>query len=304
MNSSVVVVGSANVDIVLRVDRAPAPGETVLAAGSAVYAGGKGLNQVIAAARAGASATLVGALGSDADGDLLAGVVLEEGIRGDLLRRVDAPTGKAFIVVDGEGENSIIVASGANAQVGALTEADRRAVGGASVLLLQWELPLSVVAEAARYARAQGVTVMLNAAPAAELPEDELDDLLADVDHLVVNEHETCLLGGSSDLGEASRSLAARVRSLVVTLGREGCALFADGVEIARVAAHRVTVVDTTGAGDTFCGAFAAAIARGVDVEEAAQFATAAGALSVQSAGAVPSIPTRERIDRSLAERG
>ena len=296
-HAGVVVIGSANMDIVFTLDRAPSPGETVLTDSAALYPGGKGLNQAVAAARAGAPTSFVGALGTDDNGDALAGVLSADGIGADLVRRSTAPTGQAFIVVDGNGENTIIVASGANATMLNLTGEARTEIAEAAVLLMQLELPIPIVLEAAAAARSAGTTVMLNAAPARPLPDELLDHL----DYLIVNEHEACLVAGDDDLDRASRALAARVPRLIVTLGSQGSVLYAGRVEAGRVAASVVTAVDTTGAGDTYCGAFAAAIARGSELTVAAAFATAAAALSVQTLGAVPSIPTRARIEAMIA---
>ncbi|HAM27082.1 MAG TPA: ribokinase [Microbacteriaceae bacterium] len=292
-NSRVTVLGSANRDIVFSVERIPQPGETILARSAAKFAGGKGLNQAVAAVRAGSATTFIGAIGRDENGDALAQTIADDGIAGDLVRRTDEPTGQAFIVVDGFGENTIIVASGANGSFAPLTAADRTAIGAAGVLLMQLELPLERVLEAAMIARTLGTTVMLNAAPASDLPRE----LLADLDYLIVNEHEACAIGGSARLDVASATLASLVDRVVVTLGASGAALYEAGAEIARIPAPRVTAVDTTGAGDTFCGAFAAAIAGGRRFGAAARFATAAAALSVQAIGAVPSIPLRATID-------
>lgn len=292
------MVGSANMDIVFTVERIPQPGETLLAESVATYPGGKGLNQAVAASRAGAATIFIGALGTDDHGDELAATMTDAGIDRTLVRRSGAPTGQAFIVVSESAENTIIVASGANAEVTALADAERAAVTGATVLLMQLELPMALVVEAAETARAAGTTVMLNAAPARELP----DELVSALDYLIVNEHEACLIGGSDDLAEASQRLASRVGRLIVTLGADGSVLYDGGAELARIPARRVTAVDTTGAGDTYCGAFAAAIAEGQGLEAAAAFATAASALSVQALGAVPSIPSRDRIEATLAE--
>ncbi|HEV7812250.1 MAG TPA: ribokinase [Leifsonia sp.] len=295
-HSGVAVVGSANMDILFTVDRVPSPGETLLAESVALHPGGKGLNQAVAAARAGAVTTFVGALGRDSHGNQLAAVLTEDGIVDTLVRRVDEATGQAFIVVDGRGENTIIVASGANSSVVALTDDDRAAIAASSVLLLQLELPVGVVLAAAKFARSVGTTVMLNAAPAQPLA----PELLESLDYLIVNEHEACLIAGSDDLSVASASLASLVGRVIVTLGSQGSALFDGGIEVGMVPALKVTAVDTTGAGDTFCGAFAAAIAEGRELAEAATFGTTAAALSVQRVGAVPSIPSRESIDAVL----
>ncbi len=294
--AGVTILGSANMDIVFRVERIPRPGETLLADSAVRFPGGKGLNQAVAAARAGATTRFIGALGDDENGASLATTMADARIAGDLVRRVGAPTGQAFIVVDGSGENTIIVASGANATVTGLRPADRDALDSTAVLLLQLELPLGVVRSAAAEAHRAGAVVMLNAAPAQELSRE----LLADLDYLIVNEHEACLIGGSQDLDVASTTLASLVDRVVVTLGSAGSVLFVDGVEAHRIAAPRVTPVDTTGAGDTFCGAFAAAIAEGADFADAARFATAAAALSVQAVGAVPSVPERSAIDAAI----
>lgn len=299
--TGVAVVGSANMDIVFTVDRIPRPGETLLADSAARYPGGKGLNQAVAAARAGAATTFIGAIGADDNGTALGRTMTEAGIDTAFLRRVrpevgaevGVETGQAFIVVDGSGENTIIVASGANATVTELTGEDRALLERASVVLMQLELPVAVVEEAARVAHFAGAVVMLNAAPAQALPAG----LLGELGVLIVNEHEARIVGGSEDLATASAVLAAGVDRLVVTMGAEGSVLYEAGVEVARVAAPRVVALDSTGAGDTFCGAMAAALADGRGFADAAAFASVAAALSVQRLGAVPSIPTRAEID-------
>ena len=292
-----IVVGSANMDVVFSVDRAPSPGETLIAESAARYPGGKGLNQAVAAARAGAATSFVGALGRDENGDRLAAVMTDDGIGTDGLRRVDADSGQAFIVVDGSGENSIVVASGANASVTELDDADREAIALASVLLMQLELPLAVVVEAARVAHEAGTMAVLNAAPAHALP----DELLGLLDGLIVNEHEARVISGDDRIDEAAAHLSERVPLLVVTLGAAGSMLFQRGGKPVDVPPIVVDAVDTTGAGDTFCGAFAAAIAEGREPADAAAFASAAASLSVQQLGAVPSIPGRVRIEERLA---
>ena len=294
----IVMVGSANMDVVFAVERIPAPGETLLATSIARYPGGKGLNQAVAAARSGVDTTFIGAVGHDKDGDALFSTMADSRINTSLVRRVQEDSGQAFIVVAESAENTIIVASGANAGVTKLTPDEILAVQSASVLLMQLELPLDVVLEAARAARIAGTLVMLNAAPARELPGALLDL----VDYLMVNEHEACLVGGSEDLDEASATLASRVPQVIVTVGAQGSVIYQHGRLVTRLPSRKVVAVDTTGAGDTYCGAFAAAIAEGGDVISSAEFATAAAALSVQVLGAVPSIPTRERIDAMLSE--
>jgi ribokinase len=291
--SWVTIVGSANMDIVFEVERIPGPGETLLAETAARYPGGKGLNQAVAAARAGAETAFVGAVGSDDNGAALSSTMSETGISTEWLRTVPGESGQAFIVVDRSAENTIIVASGANATVTELTGEDRAQLERSAAVLMQLELPLSVVEEAARVAHHAGATVVLNAAPAQRLS----PGLLAELDLLIVNEHEALIVSGLNTLDTASADLAKRVPRLVVTLGANGSVLYENGVAAARVPARAVTAVDTTGAGDTFCGALAAALAEGRDFTDAAAFATAAAALAVQKAGAVPSIPTRSEID-------
>lgn len=294
--TGITVVGSANMDVVFGVQRIPLPGETLLATSLAKYPGGKGLNQAVAAARAGAMTRFIGAVGTDGNAELLVSTMMSAGIHSDLLRRPAGDSGQAFIVVADNAENTIIVASGANATVTTLTSAERECITSSAVLLLQLELPLGVVAEAARVARAAGTTVLLNAAPAHELGEE----LIGLLDYLIVNEHEACLLGGTGDLAAASVRLASTVPHVIVTLGESGSVFYENGQERARVPAVHVIAVDTTGAGDTYCGAFAAAIAEGREARSAIEFATFAAALSVQQYGAVPSIPSRGDIEAAI----
>jgi ribokinase len=304
---SVVVVGSANIDLVSRVERIPAPGETVLSTGFATHPGGKGNNQATAAARAGAATTFVGAFGDDEHGARLRASLTADGVR-LLVRSCPEPTGTALIAVSAAGENSIAVNPGANATLTDLTDDERTAIAAADIVLLQLEIPLDTVLDAARAASG---TVVLNAAPARELPGELLDA----VDLLVVNEHEAALLGGGD-------RLLAAVPAVVVTLGADGALVHVRGADALRVPGIPVDAVDTTGAGDTFCGALVARLdelsgppvdragpraARtsrrqpaGVTagaLEAATLFATTAAALSVQRPGAVPSIPTRAEID-------
>ncbi|MES2169384.1 MAG: ribokinase, partial [Actinomycetota bacterium] len=233
-HSGVTVVGSANADIVFEVERIPSPGETLLADSAARYPGGKGLNQAVAAARAGAQTAFVGAVGSDDNGEALAAAMTESGISTQWLRRVTGESGQAFIVVDRSAENTIIVASGANATVTELTGEDRAQLERSAAVLMQLELPLPVVEEAARVAHYAGATVMLNAAPARQLPAT----LLAELDLLIVNEHEALIVSGLRDLDSASALLAKRVPRLVVTLGAQGSVLYENAVELTRVPAR------------------------------------------------------------------
>jgi len=280
----VCVVGSANLDLVATVDRLPGPGETVPGTSYREYPGGKGLNQAVAAARAGASTSFVGALGLDDAASLLEMVLHEEGIETSNLTRVSLPTGRALIFVSSEGENSIVVVAGANQAV--LVES----MPSATVTLSQLEVPVSAIEAAFLQARAAGSITVLNPAPATAVP----DSLLALCDIITPNEHEVELLGGVDRL----RSLGAR--AVVVTLGAKGAALHtAEGTH--HVAPFEVTPLDTTGAGDTFSGALCARLAAGDDLATAARFASAAGALCTTKAGAVPSIPHRDAVDTLLS---
>ncbi|MHA3701636.1 PfkB family carbohydrate kinase [Jatrophihabitans sp. YIM 134969] len=266
----VVVVGSANVDLVLRVDHVVAPGETLLAAGSARGAGGKGANQAVAAARAGADVAFIGAVGNDPDGGLSRDALDAAGVDTTRLRAVDAPTGLAVVSVAVDGENAIVVVPGANHTLDELGDGDRDLLATAAVALFQLEIPLPFVTAAARLV--DGL-VVLNAAPATALP----DDLVDAVDVLVVNEGEAAVLG---------EAVLGRVPAVVTTLGAEGCVLQLRGEPGLRVAAERVEVVDTTGAGDAFCGALAAALADGREWPDVLHHATTAAARAVASAGA------------------
>ncbi|MBG6053892.1 ribokinase [Salinibacterium sp. CAN_S4] len=282
----VIVVGSANIDQIFHVARIPAPGETVMSAGLSIARGGKGQNQAVAAARAGASTTFIAAIGDDGFGETTLHGLRDDGIDVSLLRSSADPTGTALIAVAPDGENTIIVEAGANAGLLGLTPADLEAIGGAGVLVMQLEIPLQTVAAAARAGRAGGTTVILNAAPVMDLPRELLDD----VDILVVNEHEAAFLSGES----AVSSLAPVV---IVTLGAAGSVLHQRGVDDVSIPARSVVAVDATGAGDTFCGAFAARLAEGATLEDSLRFAGAAASLSVLTPGAVPSIPLRSAID-------
>lgn len=266
----VVVLGSLNVDVVTRVERHPSPGETVLGDGLSRLAGGKGANQAVAAAAAGASVQVVGAVGDDAGGRAYLARLQGLGIGTDLVGvRPGAPTGTALIVVGQDAENTIVVVPGANATLDQTTldalVADLR---DDDVLLVQLEVPLDLVARACRAAAERGVRVVLNTAPYADLPAD----VVALADPLVANEHEAAQL---ADAG-------TEARSLLVTLGAEGARW--DDLVVPAAAVEQV--VDTTGAGDAFCGALAAALAGGADRAEALDAALAAGADAVQRHGA------------------
>ncbi|MGJ4730579.1 ribokinase, partial [Luteimonas sp. SDU101] len=263
----VLVAGSANLDFVVRAPRAPAPGETVLGGGLQTFPGGKGANQAVACARAGdAPTTMLVALGDDPQGARLRDSLRDAGVALAEKRAAGAASGVAFICIADSGENSIVVAPGANEL---LSGEDLPPLDGISHLLLQLETPLASVTAYAERARAAGVTVVLNAAPARVLP----PRLLAAIDILVVNEGELAMLAGdTSDLEAALRRLP--VPCAIVTLGGDGC-VARDGEAILHQGAFRVDVVDTTAAGDTFCGALVAALARGDALAHALREASA-----------------------------
>ena len=283
------VVGSANIDQVFRVVTIPVPGETVMSTGVSSARGGKGQNQAVAAARAGASTTFIAAVGGDEFGRRTLVGLTEDGVDVSLVRTVEAPTGTALITVDTGGENTIIVDAGANAELTGLSGGDEAAIRAAAVLVMQLEIPLHTVAAAARIAQDGGTTVILNAAPIKDLPVN----LLADVDILVINEHEAAYLAGAEQV-------SALARTVIVTLGSAGAVLYERSSAEIRVPAPRVKAVDATGAGDTFCGALAASLAAGSDVQCSLRFAVAAASVSVQHEGAVPSIPHRADIIGAL----
>ena len=290
----VVVLGSANVDTVLRVARLPRPGETVLATGRQTGAGGKGANQAVAAARSGARTAFLGAVGDDAGAELLRSVLSGAAVVA-ALRTAPSPTGLASVVVDAAGENAIVVDPGANADLLDLDAADRELIGGARVLLCQLEVPPTTVAAALALARDRGVRTVLNAAPARSLP----DDLVAALDVLVVNEQEALAVAGQTGPLEAAvEVLLQRVPQVVVTLGAAGAQVGVRGRDLTLVPGVPArSVVDTTGAGDVFCGALAAAQARGLPLLEAVSYGCAAASLSVERAGAAASAPTREQAE-------
>jgi ribokinase len=300
-SGGVVVVGSANADLVLRVGELPGRGETLLATETSRLPGGKGANQAVAAARAGASTTLIAAIGDDADGRLVRDAVAAADVDVRLVRTSSVSTGLAVVLLDDRGQNSIVVAPGANATIERLLPDERDVVRAAAVLLCQLEVPLPVVVEAAHLARAAGRIVVLNAAPSrAALP----DTLIEAVDVLVVNEHEAREVAGTSDPDRAVDELLTRVPTVIVTMGAAG-ARIADRTRPHRfLPAPAVRAVDTTGAGDTFCGVFAAALAVGQAMTTAAERAIAAASLSVQRLGAIPSIPRADEIAAALTKAG
>jgi ribokinase len=297
MPGTVCVIASINVDLVVTVPRLPQPGETVSGGRFAVHDGGKGANQAVAAARAGAAVELIGAVGDDEHGRRARAALAREGIGIDGLRTHDTePTGVALIAVGPRGENQIAVAPGANAAL-ALDDGDRARIAGADVILVTHEVPVETVLDALRTARDAGIRAILNPAPAHPLSAE----LLRIGPILTPNEHELVVAIGNDVTETALDELVARSSGpVIVTQGMAG-ALLAEGATRERFAGYPVPdVVDTTGAGDTFNGVLAARLAEGGTLPEAIRAANAAAALSIAAAGAREGMPTREAIQAIL----
>ncbi len=294
--SAIVVLGSANMDLVTRQPRLPRPGETMFGSDFSTVPGGKGLNQAVAAARAGADVGFVGAVGRDAFGTQLRELAVREGIDDAGLVDVDAATGIAQIsVVDG-GENSIVVVSGANVASQQLDEPARAAIAAARYLVLQFERPIPLVRAALEVARGVGVQTVLTPAPVAEVD----DTLLGLVDILVPNAQEACELAGLDDETEAALALSRSAGTVVMTRGSRGALVARGGAVLLEVPARRVEAVDTTAAGDTFVGVLVAWLAEGAELEPALQAAAAAASIAVTRPGATSSMPSRAEIDALL----
>lgn len=301
MSGTVVVVGSLNLDLVVGLERMPAPGETVLGSTLERHPGGKGLNQAVACTRLGARVAMVGAVGSDDSGTWLRQIAADEGIDVSPIATVDGPSGTALIEVDAQGGNRIVVVPGANAHVTA--EAAERAITAIAprVVLAQGEVPLPTIEAAMRAGLEAGAITVLNPAPVL----DYSAELLALVDVLVPNEHEAFALTGLDTATEAG-ALAAAQRLLqhgcgtvVMTRGAQG-SLWADANGAGTVPTHPVTPIDTVAAGDAFCGGLVSALAEGADLQTSLQRASAAGALATTKIGAVPSLPTLSEVDALL----
>ncbi len=295
MPAKVVVIGSLNMDLVTRAPRLPRGGETLIGESFATVSGGKGANQAVAAARLGAQVSMVGCVGSDAYGEELRGALLAEQIDCQAVSTVDDSSGVALIVVDDYSQNAIVIVAGAN---GALTPAviDRfdAVLRAADVIICQLEVPDATVGHALKRGRELGKTVILNPAPASRpLPAD----WYASIDYLIPNESEASALSGlpvdslASAETAASRLISLGAGKVIITLGAQG-SVFANGKGFEHFPASKVKAVDTTAAGDTFVGGFAAALAAGKSEADAIRFGQVAAALSVTRAGAQPSIPT------------
>jgi len=307
VGNRVAVLGSLNADLVVRVPRFPAPGETLTGTSFSRFPGGKGANQAYAAARMGETPALIGQVGDDDLGRWLTTHLADGGVDVSRVAAVSDGTGLALITIDAEGQNHIVLVPGANG-----TFTPERLVrttewaSGARVLLLQLEIPMETVQRAAEAARASGALVVLDPAPAAPMPRE----LVTVIDLLTPNETElAALTGGGTVSGErdvrwrAERLIAEGTRSVLVKWGPHGARLFGALGEHTWPA-PRVAAVDTTAAGDTFNGALAAALARGADIEHAGHRAVTAATISVTRPGAQPSMPDAEEVDRWLGTHG
>ncbi|WP_328605464.1 ribokinase [Amycolatopsis sp. NBC_00345] len=290
MSAAVLVVGSANADLVVPVDRRPGGGETVLGGDTALSAGGKGANTAVAAGRLGADVALLGAVGDDPYGRLLRDSLAGAGVATEHVRTVGRPTGIAYITVTPDGENSILVSPGANSALepGDITD---DALDGVRVMVTSLEVPLPTVEHAVARASAKGVRVLLNLSPAAEVSRETLGAL----DVLLVNEHEAAYLLGTEG-ADPRKLLELGPRAAVVTLGAKG-AVVVEADSSTEVASPKVNAVDTTGAGDAFAGALAASLAEGATLVDAAKRAVKVAAVSVTRHGAQPSYPTPDELE-------
>ncbi len=300
----IVVFGSINVDLVVRVAALPRPGETVLAPSYDAVAGGKGANQAVAAARAGAAVRMVGCVGRDGFADLALATLRDAGVGLSAVAAVDAPTGCAMICVDAQGRNQIAVASGANRRVRA-ARLDDAALGPEMTLVLQLEIDHGETWAVIERARSRGARIVLNAAPAAKVPAAALHAL----DVLIMNEIEAAMLAGGTSAGDGSSDPVAAARDIaaashiatVVTLGEGGACAFEQGAAW-RIGALPVTALDTTAAGDAFVGVLAAALDAGTDLAGALHRASVAGGLACTKPGAQPSLPDAAAIDAALGD--
>ncbi|HUZ18188.1 MAG TPA: ribokinase [Spirochaetia bacterium] len=301
------VIGSLNTDLVTRMERFPAPGETVRGVDFGIFAGGKGANQAVAAARLGGEVLFIGKVGDDHYGADYLALFEREGVstRGVGIER-SASSGVAVIMIDGRGENTIVVTPGANSAVDvAFLLSKWELLESFDIFLLQLEIPIETVVEAAKRLHAAGKTVILDPAPAAPVP----PDLLRSVDYLTPNEHELAVLAGQGGRDFESAGAAARTLvssgggTVVLKRGAEGAAIVSSDLSV-RVPGFPVRAVDTTAAGDTFNGALGVALAEGMSLRDAVLFANAAGALSTTAFGAQSAMPKRAAVMALIGGRG
>jgi len=300
----VLVVGSLNADLVVRAPHFPQPGETISGDDLHIIPGGKGANQAVAAARQGARVAMLGRVGSDSFGPFLLDSLKSNSVDITHVHSDDSATGTAIIVVDANGQNSIVLSAGANGKVSP-ADVDSASTLSPSLILLQLEIPIPTVLYAAKQASQNGARVILNPAPAQSLP----DKLISLADFIIPNETELSLLTGLEVEDISSAEKAAKVlldrgaKNVIVTLGSKG-ALIVSSNQTTQVNACKIDVVDTTAAGDAFIGGFASALLRGFEIESAVKYANACGALAATKFGAQPSLPTKEETERFMSLRG
>ena len=303
---NILVVGSLNTDLVVKTPRFPQPGETISGEDLQVIPGGKGANQAVAAARLGANVSMLGRVGNDNFGDYLLQNLKSNHVDTQLVQRDEASTGTATIIVDANGQNSIVLSAGANGKV-SLLDVEHASFADFNLLLLQLEIPIPIVLRAVQRAHENGLRVILNPAPAQPLP----DELIALADFLIPNETELSLLTGMEVKDIPSAEQAARVllgrgvKHVIVTLGSKG-ALIVEGKQVNTYASTHIDtfkadVVDTTAAGDAFIGGFANALLENKSLQEAVRYGCACGALATTKFGAQPSLPTKEEVGAILA---
>ena len=306
MKNSIIVVGSINTDLIMRVDHLPAPGETILSANIQTAGGGKGANQAVASARLGGKVSLVGRVGNDVYADFHLQSFSHEGINTEAVAHCsDVPTGTAIILVDIHGQNSIVVSPGANALVKKTdVENAKNLFKPGNILLLQMEIPLETVIFAAQKAKESGMQVILNPAPARILPAS----LLKNIDLLILNETEMEIIIGHKwneeidPLNPIESFFNKGVTTVILTLGAQGARFFSRNHQFFQLA-FTIQAIDTTAAGDAFVGAYAVALSEEFSSEESMRFACAAGALAATQLGAQPSLPTKEVLNSFLEKR-
>lgn len=302
--SDIVVLGSLNMDLSIRVPRIPLPGETISGENLITNAGGKGANQAAACANLGCQVTMIGAVGQDDFGRRMKDELSKKGVNVAFVKEESAfPSGTAMIMVDAAGENVIVLSAGANSCV-EIDATIAELIREAKILLVQLEIPIEVVFKAIDIANDAGVPVLLNPAPAIALPQDAYPK----IDYLVPNEVEASILSGVDVVDIASAEKAAGilmdrgVKTAIITLGADGAFLATENVRHA-IPAMKIEAVDTTGAGDAFIGGFASAVVEGKDLETALKYASAAGALAATRVGAQSSLPNRQELEHFIRQK-